>query len=678
MAGTFYKYAERNIETQINWAEVGRTVTDMLNEEVRLREQKKQAIDDATREQLKVIENKPLGEQQGLNEYMMGLGDDLTQTVLMQDRLLKSGQLKLKDYLTTRQNLSDDTNTMFDVAQQLQTTYKDAMDRYKSGQSQETEAWLMQTVQGLAKFTGTKPIVNPATGRIEVTGLVKDASGQMVPDPNNTFSIRELLNFTKTKLDKFQHQDATTTAVDGLGEEIYSDVKRIEGSYKMYKITEYEDITSRANLSDDDKDAVAKYFEWEKDTIGEMVENPYNRLSILTNAVRGYEPTWSEEEAAKDPKKVLIRRNDDGSIMPEFSEEQKKVSERFLQTEIRMKLDKKVTTAIATEPIPPPKTSTVQEEEFKQKQLSKKAADIMTDYAMLYYGDDAQVDTAIQNIRSFNPNIRYMDRIGKSKDIEVVFADGTQETISFESNGKLRNYKDWVTSTFKMILPEDYRGLAWDVNEAFKMSGAASVENPTFNAESEGRNRGVYKATGNTLTAFKNVVANDIIQKVVPATEAKAFSSLKGNVKDKEIAKRFFVTGNEEKTAANIDAIFSAYGVTAEEGDSVWSLSIDYITITVPPLKDAKGIETKPGKTIEIDLAGANDDKKLQAYDALLEGIFNLKMNEQDPAFYSKIEPEVKKQQEKGKPALPSRQREFRKGSINAERASQDLGYELD
>ena len=44
---TFYKYAERSAESQVNWAEIGKDMTDMLRQEVAVREEKKAAIDEA-------------------------------------------------------------------------------------------------------------------------------------------------------------------------------------------------------------------------------------------------------------------------------------------------------------------------------------------------------------------------------------------------------------------------------------------------------------------------------------------------------------------------------------------------------------------------------------------------------------------------------------------------------
>ena len=38
---TYYKYVERNAEDNINWAEVGKSMSDMLQQEAQAREEKK-------------------------------------------------------------------------------------------------------------------------------------------------------------------------------------------------------------------------------------------------------------------------------------------------------------------------------------------------------------------------------------------------------------------------------------------------------------------------------------------------------------------------------------------------------------------------------------------------------------------------------------------------------------
>ena len=41
---TYYKYAERSADSQVNWAEVGKGISDMLADEVKIREEKKAEI----------------------------------------------------------------------------------------------------------------------------------------------------------------------------------------------------------------------------------------------------------------------------------------------------------------------------------------------------------------------------------------------------------------------------------------------------------------------------------------------------------------------------------------------------------------------------------------------------------------------------------------------------------
>jgi len=72
---TFYKYAERSAESQVNWAEIGKNMTDMLRDEVALREEKKAAIDEATRKYAEQLSNAPQGEHVGAKEEALRFAD---------------------------------------------------------------------------------------------------------------------------------------------------------------------------------------------------------------------------------------------------------------------------------------------------------------------------------------------------------------------------------------------------------------------------------------------------------------------------------------------------------------------------------------------------------------------------------------------------------------------------
>jgi arylamine N-acetyltransferase len=175
MAKTYYKFAERSAESQINWAEVGKNVTDMLNTEASIREEKKAAIDEASRQYGETLANAPTGDFKAASEWTLDFANDAAQARLMQDRLLKSGRLSVRDYTVQRQNLGDSTKQMFEVSKEYQDKAKELMERYELGQSQETEAWLMEQIEGLSNFTNTKAYINPTNGQVSIAKMVKES-----------------------------------------------------------------------------------------------------------------------------------------------------------------------------------------------------------------------------------------------------------------------------------------------------------------------------------------------------------------------------------------------------------------------------------------------------------------------------------------------------------------------
>ena len=126
---TYYKYAERSADSQINWAEVGKDMSDMLKEETRIREEKKAAINAASREYGQVLANSPQGEHEPARQAALKFADNASKYMLMQDKLLKSGQMSLKDYTISRQNLLDGTDNAFTALKDYQSVFAKKMER---------------------------------------------------------------------------------------------------------------------------------------------------------------------------------------------------------------------------------------------------------------------------------------------------------------------------------------------------------------------------------------------------------------------------------------------------------------------------------------------------------------------------------------------------------------------
>jgi hypothetical protein len=363
MAKTYYNFAERSADSQINWAEVGKNVTDMLNTEASIREEKKAAIDEASRQYGEVLANAPTGDFKAANEWTLDFANDAAQMRLMQDRLLKSGRLSVRDYTVQRQNLNDGTNQMFAVSKEYQEKAKELMERYELGQSQETEAWLMEQIQGLSNFTNTKAYINPTNSQISLAKMVKkvgaDGKEVMMMDdnPDNYMSINQLRNRMNVKLDKYDYVKAVDGQVSALGDVLKTSVTKLKGAYRMLRIDEMTDPTLRSRLSDEDKKTLTAYQEWEGNMIKAELANPFNQLGLLTDAIDKvpgtndfYEPTFDAKLASSNPKYILLEDDGSGMIRPKFTEDQTKAATDFLRAQTRNAVDQQTKTDLQAEP----------------------------------------------------------------------------------------------------------------------------------------------------------------------------------------------------------------------------------------------------------------------------------------------------------------------------------------
>ena len=352
MAKTYYKFAERSAESQINWAEVGKNVTDMLNTEASIREEKKAAIDEASRQYGEVLSNAPTGDFKAASEWTLDFANDAAQARLMQDRLLKSGRLSVRDYTVQRQNLGDSTKQMFEISKEYQEKYKEVAARYEKGESQEFEAWLMEQEEGLSNFTNTKAYINPTNGQVSIAKMVKkvgaDGKEVMMMDenPDNYVTVNQLRNRMNVRLDKYDYVGAVGKEVENLGDFITTNMSKFKQGYRMIRIDQIEDQKLRTD-----------YTSWEDKMIQAQLANPFNQLGLLTDAVdkipgtnEYYTFTYDAELAKTNPKYIFIEDDGSGMTKPKFTEEQTKVASDFLRTQTRQAIDQKIESDLQAEP----------------------------------------------------------------------------------------------------------------------------------------------------------------------------------------------------------------------------------------------------------------------------------------------------------------------------------------
>lgn len=341
---TYYKYAEREANSQINWAEVSKGLSDTITQIDQDRQAKKAAIDEATRQDMLTLADAPKGENTTASEWTIKYANDMMNYRLTIDRLLKQGKMSLRDYQVAAQNSKDSTNLVFTISKEYQDQYKVIMDRARTigkngmAQSSRLEPELAAMNESLANISSTVPYINSTNGMVYLaTGVPGEDGVQKMGD--NYVSLQALRNRVNAKIDSYSLSDGLSNAASKLGEHTISELGKTNFR-RTGVVTEISDPTLRKTFTD-----------WENATVKEVMASEYRLASIMADNMNinprtgnQYTATYSKKEFDADKSGDLIlmeNQNGSGVIMPQFKEEQRKDVEAFIKGQIRTYIDQK-------------------------------------------------------------------------------------------------------------------------------------------------------------------------------------------------------------------------------------------------------------------------------------------------------------------------------------------------
>jgi len=442
---TYYKYAERSAGSQVNWAEIGKNLTDTLNEENKLREEKKAAIDEASRQYGITLENSPQGEDKSFNQWGLDFAGDAQEARLLQDRLLKSGKLKLKDYTMMRQNLTDGTKVAFDLINEYNAEKKVREERAKSMDpataSQYLEQWMAQQAESFANFKDTKLYINPTTFSVNVgrNFTTKDGVTTMSDKPDDYTTVNELRNRIKAKFDKFDSSGYLKKRVDMLGKEQRATMLQAATQSRTGFTQSTEDVTLKASFE-----------AAQNGIINEAFSNPLNVSSVLTENLGVdkdgylYDFTFDETKvgpnAADKKNYIYMKKEDDGTLIPQFTEDQKNTAVNEMKNQMNSMLDYKETIQGYNNPAPIQKSAAQIEEDNKNKDLQ----DGYYYWNLIRTGTDAEKQSAIKWLNGSNfLKAKNVDSIGMSDDGKAIVINygSTVQNINGVESGSAANFQ---------------------------------------------------------------------------------------------------------------------------------------------------------------------------------------------------------------------------------------------
>lgn len=382
----YYKYADRDASSQINWAEVGKNMSDMLKEETRIRDEKKAAIDERSRVFGEQLANSPQGESKSANEATLEFAGNAAQYQRMQDTLLKSGQLRLSDYTINRQNLMDNTTMAFNMMSNYQKVYQEKQERYKDSVSSAYELDAMVMAEGFGDFKKSGLYIDPTSGKVSLAMKeMKNGVYTMSDNPNKRAAVNTVNGLILGKWNKYQPKEKLDALAASFGDQIrvtrtignrtaagqtktVSDIlyqerdlaeaqSQLDQKQKMLVelgkeketksiikqkdalIADIEDLKATVDLAS----ATKGFKEAETKAVGALLSNPFDQMSLLRDVIQfGKEKQMyyferDPAKAAADPNAILMvpAPGGNGAETPQLTQAQKDITVEWMRDQLR-------------------------------------------------------------------------------------------------------------------------------------------------------------------------------------------------------------------------------------------------------------------------------------------------------------------------------------------------------
>ena len=506
---TYYKYVSREGADVVDWGAITKSVSESLGQVAKDREAKRESIADASRQYGETLSNAPMGESKTINDFTIEYANNAEKYRLMQDRLLRSGQMSLKDYNLGRANLTSGTTDLFNLSKEYNAVYADKMERMNKKDSSLAESWAMGNIEGYSNFSKSSAYIDPTNGRVAVGMKVKKTlpDGKEVfelsENPNDLKSVNELKNIINTKYDRFKIAQNLQPEVDKLSKTI--EVLMEDG------VKTREDARLNENYLDSRNTFINSFIETKPDIPMSVL---VDYLGVVPDEKGeptdvSFEFTYDPDEAATSDKFILMEPNKDtGRYEANLTKSQKEMARKALTAKFESMVDK-VDTAM---PIQRP--SAYEQRSQRQTQIDTQNA---TSWGQLYYGTPEIQKQAADRLLA-SPIARKEDLIDidvRTEPGKVIlrYKDSTKnrKIDMLDDDGNPMPYADFVS------LGNELHGID-DYGRALELSGR---EDATYNIDRKGRATRAGKANlysdPETLVTFdgnRNVTPKSIIEDI--------------------------------------------------------------------------------------------------------------------------------------------------------------------
>ena len=429
------------------------------------------------------------------------------------------------------------------------------MNRFENGESQDLEQWAMAELENFGNFQKTSVVVNPETGMLSVADV--DDQGNIINDPNKIRSVTSLQNLIARRYDKYDLEAATSEYAGTIG--TWDTIDRKYGSeFAKGLVTKISDpffkgFTKKElmELGMSEEDAVLYeaelnvYTAGEDQLVSDIMSVWSNTSSILTNTMsfapngEEYTFTFNEDRAENE---ILLKKDGQGQIYAEYTEEQEKAVGDAIRDSLRNKLSRSMTTTVVSDVA----SETSAERAAGQAEDAQK--DLVGVWSELYYKEGEQKQASLDALLSSEKAIKdgLIDIVVTDRKVDFVYTNPVKNrSISIPENP---TQDDWIR------VGVEVHGIA-DIDDATRAAGRFP-ENAKFGGFSDEK--------GNKIT-FRSKREGPKVE-VDPLEEATRLTSAK--IKD-----YFFFGEDDAVTQPKIEAVVAPLGMTVTNPSS-WENSL--------------------------------------------------------------------------------------------------------
>ena len=437
MADALGKYLNKFTATSQDWSQIGKEISNDLRKEITIRQDTKAEIDKQTREAIDKVNQVELGQNKTFNQFLLNGSGQTKEFLLMQEKLLKQGLLKPQDYLNSRQIISDDWKNLSEAAKGYNEDYEEAMTRIQEGKAAGQDMYQNKKYDAFMNVQDKNIFINPVDGRMYLTTV--DEKGKIDKDPASMLNVNAINARRKDKIDKFNVTAEVQKSTKALGD--------------VLKVINKDGVLTRQDVRGMEINigGVPKEFvDAKNDIIDSLMTSPRNNASILYDAIGGY--TFTETESEKGGKMIYLKEDGLGLLQPELTEEQEQAVRDKLDMEIEKQLGFEETSTYATDVA----AETARKNRILQRERMNKEANAKTKtdagnlnlIGNLYYGDEDEIDVALNDLRGVGTNIGVITKIQRTPEGVYITTAGYDPVPFLFEDKTPRQFVESIASEF--------------------------------------------------------------------------------------------------------------------------------------------------------------------------------------------------------------------------------------